>query len=425
MIDLPQLRRLPKNNPLEQLSKFYGFGDDSNAGGMDGNTSGGVGQGSGANGSGGGNDNGNTSDIGGSVGGQNALGANSIDSPDSGYTHEAPEDSLMDSLADMFGSLSNSLRGLTDSLGLTSPQDTTADNNYGGFSVDNGSYSSHMGIETHADGSTSYNYNPDGLMSDSITSNLASGSQLSGGVLASNLTSSLGLQANTSIAVEAVVDIAIAIAFKAPLSAIAPTAKALQAKGVIDEDTSKTLQAVGLVASFMKGTISTMQSASAVADAKSAGAINGMQAAIMGGLIGYSQYSSMQNFNAQMTSLGFAPSTVDMTDFGYTTNGESGAVSLNGIEITEQNFNSTTNAFVMYVMNKNKSKFNSGDFFEMMAGGILFNSFMAGGNMFSPMNVIGSNLIASTTGKQDYSNFAKQTIQGSDVIENMFTFIKT
>ena len=409
-----------KYNPLEQLSKFYGFGDDSNAGGMDGNSGGASGTGSGANGVGGSNDNGNTSDIGGTTGGVNSLGVSSNLTGGSVVDAEKSAlESLSDMLSGLYGSAKSGLNDLMSSLGISSPQDPTADNNKGGFGIDNGTYASYMSTSYAEDGSASYNYNPLGITSDSITASTADGGQLSGGFVASNLSTYTGISASASIATTSVAQAVFGMVLGKPIASISPTAKALQALGIIDEKTSKTLQAVGLTASFMQGAINGIEAFENLETARQYGVINDLQAGILASLNSYSMYNNYNSFSKNMSALGFNNTTVDMADFGMSFDGDGNGY-YNGVEINETNFANTVNSFIYYLNYKYQENDNTMSY-DKMAGSIFFDNFMAGGDLYNPMNLIGGSLNASVGRDFTITTFAKQSILQNDYIGTVFT----
>lgn len=235
-------------------------------------------------------------------------------------------------------------------------------------------------------------------------------STVNGGTLSATL-ASLGLNIQSSITVENVATAAISIALGAPIAAIAPTAKALEVQGVIDAKTSKAIQAAGVVASFMQGAISGIQAFQGIADMKSVGAISDMQAAVLSALNAYSMYSSFTNMQDTLGSLGYTGTTVDMAEFGFSSDGD--ATYINGEELTGENFNSVTSSYIKYL----NSKYNQANTdFEKLAGSIFFNDYLAGGDMFEASISVGGNLLASVGKQINFSKFTQMTMLQNDYI---------
>lgn len=276
-----------------------------------------------------------------------------------------------------------------------------------------------VSINTNLDGSVDFygDVSGWGFLNDKTGFVGVDGATYSGGAISAGLTSVFGMSVQMSMTIESLSSVAIGILMGAPLTALAPMAKALEVQGAISHEVSKDIQAVGLVGSFMQGTISNMQALSSISTAKSYGAISGMQAAVLGGLTAYSQYNATMALSSNMTSLGFSPSISSMTDFGFS-NGSDGDLYLGGVKVTASNYQSVTQEFVNWYVLNNKYDEDEFDTFDKMAGGLYFNNYVAGGDMWNPMNIVGKNLLASVGDKLEYNNFAKRSILGSENLTN-------
>jgi len=236
----------------------------------------------------------------------------------------------------------------------------------------------------------------------------------SAGFLGSLLGTVLGLSPSTIDSIDTAASVAMAIVFNSPLIALAPVARQMEQQGLIGAETSKALQGAALVGSFMSGMISSVQSIGAIGTAIDLGAISGMQAAVLGATMAYSTYNGFTNMQTGLASLGFTSNVSDMTSFGFSTDGN-GNVYLNGIHVTEANFNSSTSSFISWLLARNQYNYNPEfDTFEKMAGSILLNNYLAGGDMWNPMNLIGGNYNNAVGIRSDLNWFAKISMMQED-----------
>jgi len=253
---------------------------------------------------------------------------------------------------------------------------------------------------------------------DSLTTTFTtSGYTVTSGTIAAHAYAA-GISSTTAHTIDAGLSLAAAIMLNSPIAALAPMAKAAHMQGLISEETSKAIQAAGLVGSLAKGALSTTQSISAVQSAYSMGAINAMQAAVLGAVMAYSMYDSFDNMQTSIASFGFSPSTTDMADFGFSVNGSdngNGDVYLRGEKVTTSNFNTVTNAFILWLIDKNRFDIDvEFDTFGKMAGSLLLNNYLAGGDLWNPMNLIGGNYNNAVGIRSDLNWFAKISMMQED-----------
>lgn len=234
------------------------------------------------------------------------------------------------------------------------------------------------------------------------------------GTLASHLYD-MGISAPTAHTIEATIEAGIAIALGKPIAAIAPTALALQAQGIIDAKTSQSIQAVGAVASFGMGFINGMQALDAINEAKSLGAIDNVSAALMAGATLFSMYSGFMGFSEKMGSLGFSPSPGDLSDFGVSSSGD-GDVYIGGTKITFANIQGHMSAFALYMAKKNRADSLKSDIYGHMAGSLFYNSFAAGGDLFDPSISPITNHLAAVGKDTHFSSYTKMSFLQNDFI---------
>jgi len=237
------------------------------------------------------------------------------------------------------------------------------------------------------------------------------------GTIASSLMDA-GLPGSYAALGELAISIGTSVLLGAPVGAIAPVGKALGVLGVVDNKTSETIQAVGLVAGFFQGTISNARAAGFVSDAKSYGAITGVQAALMGGMLAYSQYNITTNLIGNMKSLGFSVSPADLAGWGYSSDGNDEYI--NGSLVTLDSLKLSQMAGFVRYMGKPDSNRTDFDFGEWMAGGVLLNNYMAGGNIFSASASVGMNWLASAGKEIGLDSFSRHTLMQEDMIETNF-----
>ena len=238
---------------------------------------------------------------------------------------------------------------------------------------------------------------------------------VTGGALSAGLMS-LGLTAQTAITAGEFATAALSVVLGAPIGALAPMAKAMEAQGLISSETSKALQAAGLVGQFMSGVINSVQSFNAVMDAKNLGAISNMQAAVLGAVTAYSTYNSFTAMQQGLSSLGFSVNGAEMSEFGFSVVGDS--LYHNGRLVTTTNFNSVTSLYINYLVGKNSYSYQDPEFdtFEKMAGSILLNNYLAGGTMWNPMNLVHGNYNNAVGISNSFSTFTQMTMLQNDYV---------
>ncbi len=203
-----------------------------------------------------------------------------------------------------------------------------------------------------------------------------------------------------------------------PIAAIVPTAKALEVQGYIDAKTSKAIQAAGALASFGMGMISGMQALDAINTAKSYGAINDIEAALMAGATIAGMISGVKGLQNQMNSLGFSATTSDLRDFGITSDGNGNSY-ISGTLITTSNLQRYMISFALYMARKNKADRLRSDIYERMAGSLFYNNLAAGGDMFNPMISPITNHIGAISKDVNYPLYAQMSLLQNDFIETV------
>lgn len=236
------------------------------------------------------------------------------------------------------------------------------------------------------------------------------------GFLGSFLGTAFGLSAQTAVTAGEVASAALSIALGSPIGALAPMAKAMEAQGLIGSDLSKGLQAAGLIGQFMGGIISSVQAYGAISQAKSMGAINNMQAAVLGAISVYGMLNSMSSLQNGLSSLGFGEISTSMTEYGFSMDGDN--LYLNGMLITNSNYNSVTSSYLRYIAYKNAYSYQDPEFdtFEKMAGGILLNNYLAGGTMWNPMNLVHGNYNNAVGISNSFSTFTQMSMLQNDYV---------
>ena len=241
-----------------------------------------------------------------------------------------------------------------------------------------------------------------------------------GGALAAGL-HGLGMTVLGALTATSMISAAAAVVLGAPVAAIAPMAKALALQGVISQEVSSALQAVGRVAAFFQGTINNMQALDGIMAAREYGAISPVATALLGAAILGSQYNIMSSLRNDMESLGYAPTVGDLDAFGFSRNAD-GTESLGGWVVTLDSLTDDEIASFIAFVNRPSKIRTDFDSFEWMAGGILLNNYMAGGNMFHSFADVGLNWLAAVGEKISMNKFVEASLMGEDIISNDFVF---